>query len=140
MDQENSTSIKINIFKRIKKPLNLMLTCKEWRSVANNSEAKAEWVINTYGRAHALFHAVRLGPSFIDLPTAQAMITKRVILSRYFIQMLLLHYGNYDPNLIGQKITHNVRQTDADRVKSLQERVRTSWASDLELAVYSYFL
>ncbi|CAG8745092.1 21233_t:CDS:2, partial [Cetraspora pellucida] len=141
MDQRKiPVNIKINIFRYIKNPLNLILSCKEWRNVANNSEAKAEWIISNHGKAHALFHAVKLGPFFIDLPTAQALITKGAVLSRYFVQRLLLHYGSYDPTLIGLKITHNVGQIDPNRIKSLQQKIRAPWASDIQLSVFAYFL
>ncbi|CAG8821379.1 7146_t:CDS:1, partial [Cetraspora pellucida] len=79
-------------------------------------------------------------PFFIDLPTAQALITKGAVLSRYFIQRLLLHYGSYDPTLIRLKITHNVGQIDPNRTKSLQQKIRAPWASDLQLSVFAYFL
>ena len=54
--------IKINIFKYVDYPLNLALSCQNWSVIAKNPYAKTEWLIARYGKAHALFHAVRLGP------------------------------------------------------------------------------
>ncbi|CAG8465453.1 5366_t:CDS:1, partial [Scutellospora calospora] len=48
-----------------------MLTSQDWYNIANNYKIKAEWIINNHGRAHAFFHAVRLGPSFTDLSVAE---------------------------------------------------------------------
>ncbi|CAG8555186.1 9308_t:CDS:1, partial [Scutellospora calospora] len=124
----------------VKCPLNLILTCNDWHDIAKNNDAKAEWVICNYGRAHSLFHAVRLGPSFIDQTVAHAIITKGGILTRYFMQRLLVNYGSYDIKLIELKITHNVKQIDAEQIKALQKKARVPWASDLPLPVFTYFL
>ncbi|RIB27158.1 hypothetical protein C2G38_2161351 [Gigaspora rosea] len=119
---------------------NLALTCRTWSRVAKNETARAEWVIYHYGKAHALFHAVRLGPTFINLPVAQAIITRSGILSRYFVQKLLVHYGGYDFKLIELKIVHNVGQISFDRIKTLKDKSQEPWASNLELDVFAYFL
>ncbi|CAG8615681.1 3365_t:CDS:2 [Cetraspora pellucida] len=138
--KELPKSIKTRIFKHIKYPKALIVTCKDWHEIAKNSDAKAEWIIQNYGREHALFHAVRLGPLFLDEPTAKAIIAKDAILSRYFIQRLLNSFGKYDQKLMEQKITHNVKQIDTEQIKSLQKNARIPWASDLELSVFAYFL
>ncbi|CAG8636237.1 222_t:CDS:1, partial [Scutellospora calospora] len=106
-------------------------------SVVKNENARAAWIIQNYVRAHALFHAVRLGPSFISVSVAQAIITKRGILSRYFIQKLLIHYGSYDLKLIEKKISHNVGQFD---IRSLEKKSHKPWGSDLQLSVFTYNL
>ncbi|CAG8720408.1 13518_t:CDS:1, partial [Funneliformis mosseae] len=59
--------VKINIFKNVETPINLALSSRSWARIAKDPYAKTEWLILHYGKAHAMFHAVRLGPSFIDV-------------------------------------------------------------------------
>ena len=59
--------IKINIFKYVDSPLNLALTCRNWSVIAKDPYAKSEWLIVHFGKERALFHAVRLGPTFFDM-------------------------------------------------------------------------
>ncbi|CAG8498629.1 5286_t:CDS:2 [Cetraspora pellucida] len=113
--------IKILIFKYVNNPKPLALCSRIWSVIARDSQARAEWIIYNFGRAQALFHAIRLGPSFINLSVAQAIIARRGILSRYMIQKLLMNYGNYDKKLIELKIAHNIGQIDTERIRSLQE-------------------
>ena len=59
--------IKINIFKYVDHSLNLALTCRNWSVIAKDPHAKSEWLLVHYGKAHALFHAVRFyRPSMPD--------------------------------------------------------------------------
>ncbi|CAG8559492.1 7773_t:CDS:1 [Scutellospora calospora] len=129
--------IKIHIFKYVTHPRNLALCCKIWSVIARDSQARSEWIIFNYGRAHAIFYAIKLGPSFINLSVAQAIIARRGILSRYLIQKLLMNYGTCDPKLIEFKIAHNIGQIDAERIKSIKE---VPWASNLPISVFTYFL
>ena len=74
------------MMKCILKKNNLALTCRNWSVIAKDPYAKTEWLIVHYGKAHALFHAVRLGPSFIDIPVCQTLT------SQYYMEdLLLLH-------------------------------------------------
>ncbi|CAG8513692.1 12866_t:CDS:1 [Cetraspora pellucida] len=140
MAEESEDAIEYIIFKYVKSPKNLTLSSKAWSHIGKNANARAEWIIYHYGRAQALFHAVRLGPSFVNVSVVQAIIKKRGILSRYFIQKLLLHYGSYDLNLIELKLTHNIGQIDLERIRSLKKNVLMPWASNLQLSVLTYFL
>ncbi|CAG8663982.1 14679_t:CDS:1 [Funneliformis mosseae] len=132
--------IKINIFKHVDHPFNLALTCKNWNAIAKDPYAKTEWLLSRTGRTHALFYAVRLGPSFLDTAVCQNLLTRKVIISRYFVQRLLMHYGKYDRQLIDLKIEHNVNQLDADRVFAFQQKIKSPWASNLSLPVFLYLL
>src|SRR2546421_279944 len=134
------TFVEINIFKYVNSTLNLDLTCRNWPAIAKDPYAKAEWLITRYGRAHALFHAVRLGPTFTDILVYQALIAKKVITSRYFLQRLLTHFGKYDQKLIELKIEHNVGQLDADRIRAFQQKIKSPWASNLPITVFTYLL
>src|SRR5436305_10122783 len=104
--------IKINIFKYVNYPLNLALTCRNWSVIAKDPYAKSEWLIICYGKAHALFHTVRLEPTFIDIPICQTLIARKVMISRYFVQRLLMYFGRYCQKLIELKVEHNVGQFD----------------------------
>ncbi|CAG8791692.1 5536_t:CDS:2, partial [Cetraspora pellucida] len=80
-------------------------------------QARADWIICQYGRAHAL-HAIRLGPSFINLPVTKAIVAKKAILSRYFVQKLLINFGKPDQQLLKLKIAYNmIGQADISRMK-----------------------
>ncbi|KAG9292920.1 hypothetical protein G9A89_016282 [Geosiphon pyriformis] len=130
----------IEIFKWVSYPAPLALSCKHWARIAGDPHTKATWLIFQYGKVHALFHAVRLGPSFIDLNIISSLLSQKVILSRYFIQRLLMHFGKYDEQLIMLKIEHSVGHADEDRIKEIQKKLRCPWASDLPLNVFNQLL
>ncbi|CAG8466343.1 5737_t:CDS:2 [Cetraspora pellucida] len=136
---ELPNEVMIYVFKYVKNPMNLTVSCKRWSFICKDSQAKAEWIIYQFGKAQCLFHAVRLGPKFISVDVARAIITKGGILSRYFVQRLLIHYGNYDQKLIELKIVHSVGQTDIDSIKALQQKT-IPWASNLPISVYIFLL
>ncbi|CAB5180823.1 unnamed protein product [Rhizophagus irregularis] len=132
--------IKIKIFKYVKYPLNLSLTCQDWSVIAKDPYAKTEWLLVHYRKAHALYHAVRLGPTFIDIPVCQALIARKVFISKYFIQRLLMHFRSYDSKLIQFETEHNVGQLDADRIRAFQQKIKSFWENDLSLSVLAYLL
>src|SRR4051812_25950412 len=104
-----SNEIRIEIFK-FGNTTSLSMTNHKWYAISQDPHARAEWLIYKYGRAHALFHAVRLGGSFITEDVVQTLLAKGAIISRYFIQRLLMHFGSYDEKLIELKIKHNINQ------------------------------
>src|SRR2546423_1390439 len=104
MSKLNSDEIKINIFKYVNYPQNLALTCQNWAAIAKDPLAKTEWLIVHYGKTHALFHAIRLGRTFIDIPLCQTLVMKKVTVPGYFIQRLLTHLGKYNQTLIIPRI------------------------------------
>src|ERR1044072_1043023 len=108
--------IKINIFKYVDSPLNLALTCRNWSVIAKDPYAKSEWLIVHFGKTHALFHAVKLGPTFIDMTVCRDLITRKVVVSRYFIQKLLMHFVKYDG------------QPDVDRIYTFRQKINSPWA------------
>ncbi|RIB08413.1 hypothetical protein C2G38_2211725 [Gigaspora rosea] len=131
--------IKINIFKFILYPKNLSLTCKGWNNIVNDAQAKAEWILHHYGNAHSLFHAVRLGPSFINMFVVQSILAKGGLFSRYFAQRLCMHFGRYDNKLIELKIRH-MGQVDSERIQRLQQKNNLPWASNLPITVFTYLV
>lgn len=118
----------------------MALTCRSWSDIAKDPYVKCLWLLLHYGKAHALFHAIRLGPTFIDIPVCQILIARKVLLSRYFIQRLLIQFGKYDQKLTELKIEHNVGQLDAHRVWVYQQKTKSSWASNLPIMVFTYLL
>src|SRR5688572_24167729 len=111
--------------------LNLTLECRNWSVIAKDQYARAERLIERYGKAHALFYAVRLGPTSIDISVCQTLIARKVMIPRYFIQRLLMHFGSYDQKLNELKVEHNVGQLDADRIRAFQQEIKSPWASNL---------
>ncbi|CAG8647506.1 6324_t:CDS:1 [Funneliformis mosseae] len=116
--------LSIEIFKCIPNPINLLVSSRKWYNISQDPHARAEWLIYKYGRAHALFHAVRLGNSFITVEVIQALLSKNVILSRYFVQRMLMHFGKYDENLI-------------DRLGELQKKLTSPWGSNISLVIFT---
>ena len=95
--------LRIEIFKLIDTPLSLALTDRNWYAIFQDPYARAKWLIYKYGRAHAFFHAVRLGNSFITLEVVQILIARNAILFNYFIQQLLMHFGIMTKSLLNLK-------------------------------------
>ncbi|CAG8716548.1 1181_t:CDS:2, partial [Funneliformis mosseae] len=67
--------VKINFFKNVENPINLALSSRSWARIAEDP----------------------LGPSFIDVAVCQDLFARKVIISRYFIQRLLMHFGSNLP-------------------------------------------
>ncbi|CAG8730375.1 9118_t:CDS:2 [Cetraspora pellucida] len=134
--------ISIIIFKYVESPMNLMLTCKNWYKISIDQQARAKWIIYKYGHAHALFYAIKLGPNFINLPVARAIIANKAIISRYFIQRLLLHFGKLDNDLVTLKMEYNSNSGRVNNTLSqnIQQSTKQPWASDLGMSVFLYIL
>ena len=134
-----SNEIKILIFKYVDSPLNLALTCKNWCVILKDEYAKTEWLVVHYGKAHAFFHAVRLGPTFIDIPVCQTLIAKKVPISRYFIQRLLMCFGKCDQKLMELRLGLGC-QFDDDKIRAIIQNFKFPWASNLPIYVFTYLL
>ncbi|EXX55878.1 uncharacterized protein OCT59_010613 [Rhizophagus irregularis] len=122
--------LRINIFKYVITPSSLVVTNREWFAISQDPHAKAEWLINKYGKAHALFHAVRLR-NFMTDNVVQALIARDAIISRYFVQRLLMHFGTIDEKLTKQKIEYNVHNVNN------RSPWKKSWASNLTIPVFT---
>src|ERR1051326_3160958 len=126
--------IRIEIFKYVESPLSFSLTDRKWYEISRDPHARADWLIYKYGRAHALFHGVRLGEGFITEDVVQTLLAKNAIISRYFIQRLIMQYGKYDERLIELKIEHHINQIDSSRIRAFQKKkLQSPWASDIPL-------
>jgi hypothetical protein len=123
---------KIRIFKFISTPFSLSITNREWSAISQDPNARAEWLIYKYGKAHALFHAVRLGNRFITEEVVVALLAKNAIISRYFIQRLLMNFGTHDELLKRERNLHN--QIDFSGIHAFQP---PPWASNLSLTVFT---
>ncbi|CAI2193309.1 15071_t:CDS:2, partial [Funneliformis geosporum] len=127
----------IEIFKYVPTPINLLVSNRKWNNISQDPHVRAKWLIYKYGKAHALFHAVRLGKNFITVEMIQALVSKNAILSRYFIQRLLMHFGTYDENLIKLKVEYNVNQVDFDRLRALQKKTTSPWGSNISIPIFT---
>jgi hypothetical protein len=110
--------LKVEIFKYILTPISLILLNRNWYSISQDSHTRAEWLIYKYGRAHAMFHAIRLGNNFVTVDVVQALVLRGAIISRYFVQRLVMRFGTCD------NVNGNVSK-------------RNPWASDLTLPVFT---
>jgi hypothetical protein len=129
--------IRSEIFKLLDTPIPLILTDRKWHAISKDPHVRGEWLICKYGRTHALFHAVRLGNDFLTVDVVQALLARKALISRYFIQRLLMQFGSYDEKLIELKIQHNVNQFDFDRIRAFQRKLRFPWASNLPLSIFT---
>src|ERR1043166_2252713 len=91
--------LRIEIFKFVKTPISLLATNRKWYAISQDPISRAGWLIYKYGKAHALFHAVRLGNTFITEDVVTSLLANNAIISRYFVQRLLMHFGTYDEKL-----------------------------------------
>src|SRR5688572_8323031 len=92
--------LKIEIFKYVETPISLLVTNRRWYYISQDCHARAKWLIRRYGRAHAFFHAIRLGGNFVTTNLVQVLLSQKALLSRYFMQRLLAHFTGYDEGLI----------------------------------------
>ncbi|POG61428.1 hypothetical protein GLOIN_2v1847033 [Rhizophagus irregularis DAOM 181602=DAOM 197198] len=86
--------LRIIIFKYVDTPISLILTDRKWYAITQDPYARAEWLIYKYGKTHAIFHAVRLGSDFITVGLVRNLLVRNAIISRYFIQRLLMSIGS----------------------------------------------
>ncbi|CAG8756202.1 6059_t:CDS:1, partial [Acaulospora morrowiae] len=123
--------VKINIFQYVPNILCLALTCKAWAEIMRDPHARARWILRKYGRSYALFHSIRLGPQFINVSVVQSLFANNVILSRYFIQRLVMHFGEYDSKLTELKAAQNGCAVETNKIRDLTKRNLHPWASNL---------
>ncbi|GBC04912.1 hypothetical protein RclHR1_05940003 [Rhizophagus clarus] len=119
------SELKSEIFKYVSTPIALVLLNRNWLLASQNSHTRAEWLIYKYGRAHALFHAIRLGKNFVTVEVIQVLLAKKAIISRYFVQRLIMQFGLTDPKLGELRAKYNMSTSK-----------NNGWASNLELPVF----
>jgi hypothetical protein len=134
-----NNELSAEIFKHVNTPMSLVLTNRKWNSISQTPHARANWLIHKYGRAHALFHAVRLGNEFLTFEVLKSLLSKKAIISRYFIQRLLMHYGTYDHRLIDLKIRYNINQVELEKLRVYYKK-SSLWASNLPLSIFTYLV
>ncbi|RIB21971.1 hypothetical protein C2G38_2033973 [Gigaspora rosea] len=134
IQNELPTEILIFIFKRVRFPKNLLLSCRRIAKLSKDPQVKAAWIIYQFGAAHCLFYAIKIGTSFLDVAVAQAIIAQGGILSRYFVQRLHMNFGAYDNKLIELKIAHGVGSSQLEKSQNIP------CASNLPISVYIFLL
>ncbi|CAG8475451.1 8400_t:CDS:1 [Paraglomus brasilianum] len=131
-----ATELKVEIILHLSNPIPLARCSRAWYATVNSSATKSKWLIGRYGKTHALFHAVKMGEPFINVDVIECLFAQKAHLSRYFIQRLMLGFGKHDSRLIDLKLTHNIRPLDPEQKKSIQNKIRSPWASDLSFDVF----
>src|SRR6185312_4367871 len=126
-------SVRVIIVSHLENPLPLARCSHGWYDLVYSSDVKSTWLLSRYGRTHALFHAVRIGDSFITPEVVELMLKKGAQISQYFIQRLVLGFGKYDQKLINLKLMYHVRPPDLYQASS-------PWASNLSVDVFSQLL
>ncbi|CAG8751456.1 8164_t:CDS:2, partial [Cetraspora pellucida] len=119
--------ILIHVFKYIKPLIYVILTCKTFLNISKDSYFRTIWIFSQYGKPHALFYAVKLGPRFINVDIAR-LISEKIGISRYFIQRLTLVFGLVDHTLLKYKGGVTI---SPDMIKK--------WGYNLPFDVYMYF-
>ncbi|CAG8639211.1 2414_t:CDS:1, partial [Paraglomus brasilianum] len=132
-----ATELKAEVILHLGNPIPLARCSRAWYATVNSPVTKSKWLISRYGETHALFHAVRMGDPFINVDVVECLFAQKAHLSRYFIQRLILGFGKYDSRLIGLKLAHPL---DPVRNKSIQNKFRNPWASNLSFDVFSRIL
>ncbi|CAG8462588.1 5405_t:CDS:2 [Scutellospora calospora] len=135
-----SDEIMLTIFKHIRFPISLLMVSKNWHELSKNHDVRASWMIFQFGKARALFYAIRFGPNFINVPTINMIIEKGGMVSRYLVQKLLLLFGTYDQKLIETKIEYSVGNKDIEQIRKVQKKSALPWGSNIPLNVFTYIL
>jgi len=131
------------IFTNVKTSLSLVLINKKWYKRSKEPKLRTKWIINKYGKLHALFHTIRYGNDFISLELVDILIKENVIFSRYLAQRLLLQFGQTDEILIRLKLQHE-DNSDNNNINNNNQKIskyyRNPWASNIPMDVFAALL
>src|SRR5437763_12481292 len=124
--------ILVEIFILARYPSSFARANKSLLTVSKDSYARCRWLLYHFGKAHALFFGVSLGPYFISIEVVKGALANGAILSRYFLQKLNQCFGDRNPKLVRFRIDGGNRVNDNE----LQIRLEKSWASNLPTPVF----
>src|SRR5436309_98101 len=93
----------IEIYQYIRHPISFILVNKKFHRLCIDPVAKSKWALTNFGRIHVLVFAISLGKTFTTVDVVKSLLALKANFSRYFIQRLLLQYGQYDEGLIQLK-------------------------------------
>src|SRR6266511_2202324 len=134
----------IQIYKHIQHPISFILVNKDFHRLCIDPVAKSTWALSNFGRIHVLFFAISLGKTFITVDVVNSLLALKANFSRYFIQRLLLQYGQYDEELIKLKLqdnnNSNSQEVNQEKFKAFQKSMKTPWASDIPFEVFVMLL
>src|SRR5207248_10434639 len=131
------------VYEYIESPISLMLVNRKFYQLCTTSVAKSRWALANFGRIHALFFTVSLGKTFITVDVVKSLLALKANFSRYFIQRLLLQYGQYDEELFRLKLQYDnvdFQEMDQEKFKAFQKSMKTPWASDIPFDVFVMLL
>lgn len=118
------------IFIRIDQPLAFMLSHRLFYPISRDPLIRTRWIIYRYGKAHAFFYAIKLGPSFITDKVAEQMLKSKAVLSQYFLQRLHMQIGAFDYEL------DTLRIANIPGLKVNKGNREVPWGSNIPLSVY----
>nr|CAG8511391.1 10622_t:CDS:2 [Entrophospora candida] len=107
----------IQVYTYNKTPISLILVNKRIYKLFMSPLAKAKWALGTFGKTHALFHAIRLGKTFITVDVIKALLKLKANFSRYLVQICLAE-----------------RSTQQTKCNFLYPKI--SWFSEMSLEAY----
>ncbi|CAG8805484.1 37228_t:CDS:2, partial [Gigaspora margarita] len=69
---------------------------------------------------------------------ARVITVNKTIISKYFVQRLLFHFGKLDKDLVTLKIEYNSnpRRSNNNSLQNIPQNIKTPWASDLDMKQY----
>src|SRR5690242_15485494 len=114
----------------------IMYVSQTWYDISCSHTTRAKWLIFHHGRSHALFNAVKKGPKFLTYDQLKALFSLNILPSRYFVQHLMLVFGQVDCDLVNMKIRNEILDYDI----SLMRKTKSSWAADIDFNVFYYIL
>ncbi|CAG8846574.1 32554_t:CDS:1, partial [Racocetra persica] len=124
--------IEQSIFIMIHNPLSIICAARTWYDISCSHTTRAKWLIFHHGKSHALFNTVKKGPKFLIYDQLKALFSLNILPSRYFVQRLILVFGQVDGDLVNMKIRNEISDYDI----SLMRKTKSSWAADIDFNVF----
>lgn len=118
------------IFIIMSEPASLAEVSKEWNEISNDTIVRARWLVYHYGKPHALFYAFKRGSHFLNEKVLDSIFAIGVIPSRYFVQRMMLSFGNEDSDLIMLKIESQIPNIIAGNVSFDYPAKKQKWVSE----------
>ncbi|CAJ0871570.1 315_t:CDS:2 [Entrophospora sp. SA101] len=110
----------IQVYTYNKTPISLILVNKHIYKLFTSPLAKAKWALGTFGKTHALFHAIRLGKTFITVDVIKALLKLKANFSRYLVQICFAE--------------RSTQQTECNVLCGIYPKI--SWFSEMSLEAY----
>src|SRR5437763_1975649 len=103
---ELALELQVEIILELSNPTPLARCARHWYVIVNTPFVKAKWLIRRHGKAHALFHAVRMSEPFINVDVVECLFAQKAHLSRYFVQERIFGIGKSDSAGLDQQTSN----------------------------------